>query len=140
MNFERGRPVNVSLGIGNLGRRELYIEWPYVRSTDKSLNTFNRQYHISEFVDVLNNWYKANTMGIAVFGFPAPKGQDRISEFVVTAAPGEETHYDSIYRKISYDEIFSRFFKIFNTQVRFKLWLYQQNEHFAKFLKTVEVP
>jgi len=140
MNFERGRPANVSLGIGNLGRRNLYIKWPYVYSTDKSLGSFHGQYHISEFVDVLNNWYKKEELGIAIFGFPAPRGQDRISEFVVTAAPGEETHYNSIYRKINYDEIFSRFFKIFNTQVRFKLWLYNTNEHLAQFLKVVEVP
>lgn len=140
MNFERNRPANVALWIGNLGRRDLYIDWPWVRSTNKSLGTFNRQRHISEFVIILDSWYKKKEWDIAVFCFPAPRAQDRPSEFVITAASGEETHYDSIYRKIGYDEIFSRFFKEFNTRVEFKPWLYNSNVNFAEFLKTVEVP
>jgi len=142
MNFERGRPVSVVLGLGNLGRRDLYVEWPYLKTTRTEFYCLGNQYHIREIVDVLNNWYTREEKGISIFQFPATSGPgyDRFPPFVVTAAPGEETHYNSIYRKIDYDEILSRFFKVFNTEVRFKLWIHNTYENFGKFLRIVEVP
>ena len=131
MNFERGRDPYVSIGIGNLGRRGLSIKWPWVKSQ-------NLQYHISYFVNHLNNWYKEADNGMAVFEFPARKDQnDMMNEFMITAAPGESTDCDSIYRKIEYDEIFSKFFRLVNGEEKdeFCLFLFNNDYHFFSFLR-----
>lgn len=120
MNFERGVDPKRALGIGELGRRGLSYEYPYIKSSAL-------QIHVKYLAWALDGWYKKQGKNISIFHFPCTETNEFESElippFVITAAPGEPTDYDSIYRKIEYSEIVSRFFQQVRESFEFRSWL-----------------
>ena len=133
MNFERHLSPKVAIGIGSLGKRGLTVDLPWVRGRVI-------QYHVKNFVWALDGWYKNNNLGISIFHFPISPSPnlDYYPEYVITAVPGEPTDYDSIYRKIEYTEILSKFLKLVNSNWKFRFWLMENNEDLYHFLKLEE--
>lgn len=129
MNFERKIDPKAALGIGEFGKRGLSYDDPYIKST-------HGQYHIKFLVWALDGWYKYSAEKISIFHFPCnQESSDDRPPFVITALPGEPTDYDSMYRKISYSEIISKFWVLVNESWDFQWFISERNKDLSKFLK-----
>lgn len=136
MNFERGVDPKKTLGIGEFGKRGLLYEEPWIKGDVL-------QYHVKHLVGALDGWYHFIEEKISIFQFPNKNSfnaderilEDNYPKYVITAAPGEPTDYDSIYRKIEYPEIVSRFWKLARESWEFRFWIFEKNESLANFLK-----
>jgi len=131
MNFERGRDPKVAVGLGVLGKRGLHFDEPWIKRIDKG-------WHVKYCSWALDGWYKQQKINIALFQFPSDP--DRMKDelypkYVITAVPGEPTHYDSIYRKIEYPEILSRFLHLLETEIDFLIFLEKTSPSFYNFLE-----
>ena len=134
MNFERHLSPKVAMGIGSLGKRGLTVDLPWVKGRVK-------QYHVKYFAWALDGWYRKNKLGISLFHFPislGPNSDHFHPKYVITAVPGELTDYDSIYRKIEYTEILSKFLKLVDNNCEFRFWLMVNDEDMYHFLKLEE--
>ena len=131
MNFERGREPTVAMGLGHLGKRGISVEWPYLFKKGK-------QIHIKYLVWAIAGWNNTIEKQEAIFEFPALKEPlHNKNQYVVTAAFGEETHYDSIYRKIEYSEILMKFFQLVGN-LEFMEWIDDRSEDLSKMLKFID--
>jgi hypothetical protein len=129
MNFERGIDPKAALGIGEFGKRGLSYEDPYIKGS-------RTQFHIKYLVWILDGWYKYSDEKISIFHFPCNQGfSDDRPPFVITALPGEPTDYYSMYRKISYSEIISKFWTLVNESWDFRLLIVNRSLDLANFLK-----
>lgn len=128
MTFKRGIDPKAAVGIGILGKRGLAYSYPWIKRSYGS-------WHVKHCAWALDGWYKEKKLGISVFHFPCNGdrlNQDLYPEYVITAAPGESTDYDSMYRKIEYSEIISRFFHLLENDSEFESWIKEKNPVFLE--------
>ena len=130
MNFERNIDPHKALGVGNFGRRGLVYEEPWIKSKVM-------QYHVKTLAWALDAGYRLFEENISLFQFPASKSPntDYHPEYIITAAPGEPTDYDSKYRKIEYSEIISRFWNLVNTNEKFRKMIRKRDTAMFSFLR-----
>lgn len=127
MKFERKKDPKATMGIGEFGKRGLRYDDPWI------MGVYNN-YHVKTMAWAIDGFYRENAINISIFNFPANDGDHPHPQFVITALPGEKTDYNSIYRKISYPEIISLFFKL-EEDSEFRNWMWMSHPTFSKFLK-----